>query len=82
MKPWIDWTSDDEAEGKLARIFAAAHERAGKVFGILRIMSQSPDSLQASMAFYATLMRGESPLSRAQREMLATAVSRVNDCHY
>lgn len=82
MQPWIEWVDDDAAEGKLARIYAAARVRAGKVFGILRIMSQNPDALQAAMAFYITLMKGESPLSRAQREMLATAVSRNNDCHY
>jgi AhpD family alkylhydroperoxidase len=27
-------------------------------------------------------MHGPSPLSRAQREMLAVVVSRANDCHY
>jgi uncharacterized peroxidase-related enzyme len=82
MQPWIEWTEDGSAQGKLARVYAAARERAGKVFGILRIMSQNPEALQASIAFYVTLMKGESPLSRSQREMLATVVSRSNGCHY
>jgi hypothetical protein len=38
--------------------------------------------MSASMRFYAALMFGEGPLMRAQREMLATVVSRINVCHY
>lgn len=34
-----------------------------------------------STALYGTLMHGGSPLTRAQREMLAVVVSRANDCH-
>jgi alkylhydroperoxidase family enzyme len=35
-----------------------------------------------SIGFYATIMMGESPLTRVQREMLATVVSAENRCHY
>ena len=73
---------EDEATGRLARIYDAARVRAGKVFNILRIMSVNPPVLDGSMRFYAALMRGPSPLSRTQRELLATVVSRANDCHY
>lgn len=45
-------------------------------------MSQSPQALQASMQMYLAIMFGESDLSRAQREMLATVVSWTNDCFY
>ena len=73
---------DDEATGHLRRIFDEAIVRAGKVFGILRVQSLNPAALDASMAMYKTLMFGPSPLSRARREMLATVVSRANDCFY
>jgi len=45
-------------------------------------MSRSPAALRESMRMYLAIMFGESDLSRAQREMLATVVSRVNHCHY
>ena len=45
-------------------------------------MSRSPEALQASMRMYLAIMFGESDLSRAQREMLATVVSQTNDCFY
>ncbi|MEM8862322.1 MAG: carboxymuconolactone decarboxylase family protein [Chloroflexota bacterium] len=38
--------------------------------------------MKTSMDFYGTLMFGPSPLSRSQREMLATVVSVVNHCVY
>ncbi len=79
---YIRQVRDDEATGPLKRIFDAAIERAGRVFGIVRLQSQNPPVLQASLRHYQAIMYGESPLSRAQREMRATVVSRANDCFY
>ena len=78
----IRLVADEEAEGQLARSFAQARGRAGRVYNIVRTMSPSPAILEGSMALYLAAMKGPSPLSRAQREMLATVVSRANDCHY
>ena len=71
-----------DATGPLKRIFDEAIARAGKVFGILRVQSLNPPVLQASMEMYKALMFGPSPLTRSRREMLATVVSRANDCFY
>jgi alkylhydroperoxidase family enzyme len=71
-----------EATGLLKRIYDEAIARAGKVFGILRIQSLNPPALEAGMGMYKAIMYGPSPLSRARREMLATVVSRANDCFY
>jgi uncharacterized peroxidase-related enzyme len=79
---WIKTVSDAEAEGPLRKLFEAAVARAGRVFNIVRVMSLNPPTLKASMGFYQTVMFGQSPLSRAQRELLATLVSRINGCHY
>jgi uncharacterized peroxidase-related enzyme len=73
---------EQEAEGTLARVYDAAKKRAGRIFNILKIQSQSPPALQAGMNAYAVIMKGESSLSRAQREMLAVVVSKINGCHY
>jgi alkylhydroperoxidase family enzyme len=73
---------NDAATGVLRRIYDEAIARAGKVWGILRIQSLNPGALEASMGMYKTLMFGPSPLSRSQREMLATVTSRTNDCFY
>jgi len=38
--------------------------------------------MRAHIALYRTIMFGESPLSRAEREAMAVAVSVTNGCHY
>jgi alkylhydroperoxidase family enzyme len=79
---WIHTVHASAASGLLKRIYDAAVERAGKVYAIVASMSLNPRVLRSSMQLYREIMMGESPLSRQQRELLATAVSRFNECHY
>ncbi len=79
---WITITDEPKADGLLAQIYEAARKRAGKVFNILKVQSLNPPVLQASMDLYVAVMKRESPLTRAQREMLAVVVSKANGCHY
>jgi alkylhydroperoxidase family enzyme len=79
---WIRTLAPGEATGQLARLYADAERRAGRVFGIVRAMSLNPPVLDVSMRLYLALMHGPSELSRRQRELLAVVTSRANDCHY
>lgn len=79
---WIRTVEEADAEGSLKQIYDAAIARAGKVFQILKVQSLNPEALEAGIAMYRAIMFGDSPLSRVQREMLATVVSRANRCHY
>lgn len=79
---WIRTITPEEATGALKAEYDAAVKRAGRVWNIVRIKSLNPPALKASLAFYRTLMFGQSPLSRGQREMLAVVVSRTNGCRY
>ena len=72
----------DEATGGLRREYDAAIGRAGKVFNIVKAMSLRPSVLKRSMDLYVGIMFGASGLSRQERELLATVVSRTNECHY
>ena len=49
---------------------------------ILSSHSLNPQAMRAHVALYRTIMFGDSPLSRAEREAMAVAVSAANDCHY
>jgi hypothetical protein len=80
--PYLRLIDEDEATGRLAEQYEAARRRAGKVFNVVKAMSLAPMTLDASMGLYREVMFKESELSRAERELLATVVSRVNDCHY
>ena len=80
--PWIKQLSISEATGLLKAQLDQAVQRAGRVWHIVHIMSLNPYAMRDSMALYGTLMMGQSPLSRAQRELLATVVSFENHCRY
>ncbi len=80
--PWIDQIPVEEAAGLLKVEFEKAIKRAGRIWHIVHIMSLNPEAMRDSIRFYATIMFGESPLSRVQRELVATVVSATLDCHY
>ncbi|HWN20893.1 MAG TPA: hypothetical protein VNP93_02880 [Gaiellaceae bacterium] len=71
-----------EATGALKAEYDAAVARAGKVFNIVKSMSLRPPVLSRSMALYRAIMFDPCGLSRQERELLATVVSRANECFY
>ena len=79
---WITEIPREEATGLLRRELDAAVERSGRVWKIVQVMSLNAPVLRATMAQYAAIMFGLSPLSRLQRELLATVVSAELDCFY
>lgn len=79
---WIRQVLPDEATGLLRSELEKAVKRAGRVWGIVQIMSLNPRTLKESMELYSSVMHGRSPLSRAQREMLATVVAAELGCVY
>src|SRR5262249_13667817 len=54
----------------------------GFIPNVLRVYALRPRHLELWNAFYDDLMRGESGLTKPQREMIAVVVSTVNRCHY
>lgn len=79
---WIRTVAPEAATGLLKRLYEAAVARAGKVFHVIRVQSLRPKVLRASTRLYMEIMYGESGLTRAERELIATVVSRTNGCHY
>ncbi len=80
---WIKTMGPQEARGELKAIYKANWDRQnGGVDHILQIHSLHPQTLLDHLQLYKTLMFGTSPLSRAQREMIAIVVSSINDCVY
>jgi len=79
---WIRMIREDEAEGELAEMYRRYCEPSGQVDNILKIHSLNPPSLEGHLKLYAHLMRGPSGLTRIEREVIAVAVSKENECHY
>lgn len=49
---------------------------------VLASHSLNPGALQAHLMLYRTIMFGESPLTKSERQAIAVVVSAVNECHY
>ncbi len=80
--PYIRQITIDQASGLVKKELEKAVARAGRVWNIVQIMSLNGRVLKSSMEMYGATMFADSPLTRAQREMLAVVVSKVNHCVY
>ncbi len=80
---YIETVPETLASGDLLRAYRrAADPKTGNVDHIMKIHSLNPASLIDHQHLYKTLMYGDSPLSRAQREMIGVVVSAINRCEY
>ena len=80
---WIDTVLERDATGELRRAYQRSGDaRTGNVDHIMKIHSLNPASLIDHLHMYKTLMFGDSPLTRVQREMIGVIVSAINRCEY
>lgn len=78
----LDLGPDAERDEKLAAYFAKCEDKLGFVPNVLRAYAFDAAKLSAFIDMVDNLMLGESGLTKAEREMIAVAVSAVNHCHY
>tara|TARA_B110000014_G_scaffold167829_1_gene118900 strand:- start:565 stop:810 length:246 start_codon:yes stop_codon:yes gene_type:complete len=79
---WIDTINERDADGSLKDQYAKLKDSRSGVDNILKIHSLNPESLDAHVRLYKTIMYGKSPIRRVNREMIAVLVSSINQCHY
>ena len=79
---WIKAIPEDKATGDLKRTYEEVSRARGKISNIMRVQSLNPNALRFFLGLYVSLMYGKSGLSRAEREMIATAISAHNQCDY
>jgi len=80
---FISYVLYDQADPELDALYRRFWDQeAGGVDHIVRIHSHNPKSMQGHFDYYRHIMKGPSPLSRPQREMIAVVVSALNHCHY
>ena len=79
---WIRTISEHEATGRLKEWYDKLTEPWGGVDNIMKIHSLNVRSLKGHYELYKAVMHGKSPLSRAQRLMIAVVASAANQCHY
>jgi alkylhydroperoxidase family enzyme len=79
---WIDTINERDANGSLKDQYEKLKDSRSSVDNILKIHSLNPESLDAHVRLYKTIMYGKSPIRRVNREMIAVLVSSINQCHY
>ncbi|MFQ5980375.1 MAG: peroxidase-related enzyme [Candidatus Heimdallarchaeota archaeon] len=80
--PWIKVLDESDAKGRLKTVYTEVKARRGKISNLMRVYSLNPRALKAYSDLYVCLMIGQSSLSREDRELIATAVSTINDSEY
>ena len=78
---YVETISEYQAKGEVARTYAAIRDHLGALPAVFRLMSADERILTAAWRAYPYAMENGS-LGRAERELLALAVSRTNSCRY
>ena len=71
-----------DATGTLRDEYARIEKERGAVGDIFAVTGQHPGVPSAHLALYSEVHFADSPLSRRERELIATVVSRANGCAY
>ena len=71
-----------DSTGLLKKEYEKGMRRAGRIWNILTIQSQTPEILKNSMNLYGSTMFGNSNISRFDSELLAVVTSISNECEY
>lgn len=83
--PWIETVPPEKAEGLVKEVYSirvGPSANRGNVSPIRQVHSLKPEALYHWMQLNNVILYGESGLSRAEREMIATVVSAVNACSF
>jgi uncharacterized peroxidase-related enzyme len=75
----IDYESSSD---RLKDIYDDIIKKRGKLAEVHKIQSLNPETIVQHMELYMGVMFGQSPLTRAEREMIAVVVSVANGCAY
>jgi uncharacterized peroxidase-related enzyme len=79
---WVPTIDEDRATGPLADVYQKARERAGRVPNIAKLQSLRPEATAQGFGLYCQLMDAPTGLTRRERVLIATVVSKVNGCLY
>ena len=94
--PWIRVIPEDEADGELKEVYAKLQEQrkgeklirdrnqdvAGPPVSPPMLHSLNPKAMWRTAELMWEIMRGESRLTTAQREMIATVTSATLNCRF
>ena len=79
---WLRVPDESELPPEVLELWAPSLEKLGFVPNVLRTYALRPTHLVLWTAWFDEVMKAESGLTKAEREMIAVVVSVANDCAY
>ena len=79
---WLRVPDEGDLPAEVKALYDAPREKLGFVPNVLRLFALRPSHLLRWNDHYEELMKGESGLSKTEREMIAVVVSVANRCKY
>ena len=80
---FIDYISYDNASPELKKLYEKSGAPKRTPANIVRVSGVNPKSYAGHLALYMGVMGSrDSALAPQQRELIATVVSAINQCHY
>ena len=79
---WIRTVPEERAVGLLATIYDETRAKLGRVINLVKTQSLGPETMAIGRKLYKHLMYSPGGLTRLQRVLIATVVSKINGCLY
>jgi alkylhydroperoxidase family enzyme len=79
---WVQTINPEVATGRLREVYDRIRQRKGNVPNIARLQSLRPETMNLGFSLYCQLMDDPTGISRRERALIATVVSKTNGCHY
>jgi uncharacterized peroxidase-related enzyme len=79
---WVRTVPEEAASGKLQEVYQRARERAGFVPNIAKLQSLRPATAGRGFDLYRQVMDDPTGITKRERVLIATVVSKVNGCLY
>lgn len=79
---WVQTVPVEAASGKLQEMYRRVRERAGVVPNIAKLQSLRPKTMERGFDLYCQIMDDPTGISKRERVLIATVVSKVNGCLY
>jgi alkylhydroperoxidase family enzyme len=79
---WVQMIPVEAASGKLQEIYQRVRDRADSVPNIAKVQSLRPKTMERGFDLYCQIMDDPTGISKRERVLIATVVSKVNGCLY
>jgi len=73
---------EESAQGTVKSIYEQVKSQMGVVPNVMKVLSSWPELLEANVKLFDTVMLADTKLPRETKEMIATLVSKLNQCQY